>query len=183
MTPFDYVSVILSVVVSLAFTHLLTGIVRLIQARDVKISFVHAAWIGLLLFWCVDYWFSTWQLHKAEVWTLGFVAFLLLMATVLYIACGLAIPAETESGAGVNLRTFHDTNRRRYLGALFCYQALSIFGNLAIGPLQSAAYVNIGQLALVGVAWTWGDRRVQIVAVAAMWLLTGWYAYRYIPVL
>jgi len=96
VNTFEYVSVIFSVVVSLAFTHLLAGMVRLIHARGVKFSFVHAGWIALLVFWCVDYWFSVWHLRDAETWTLGFVSFLLLMATVLYIACGLAVPTESE---------------------------------------------------------------------------------------
>ena len=153
------------------------------QRGRVYVSIVHAGWIGLLLFWCVDYWFSTWQLRAADVWTLGFVAFLLLMATVLYVACGLAVPGESELKDGADLVGFHSVNRRRYLGALFIYQALSIFGNMAIGPLQSAAFVNIGQLTLVGAAWLWPDRRVQLGAVAAMYVLTGWYAVHYIPAL
>lgn len=181
MTPFDYVSVILSVVVSLAFTHLLTGVVRLIQVRHVRFSFVYAGWIGLLLFWCVDYWFSVWQLHKADVWTLGFVVFLLLLATTLYVACGLAIPHATGSSDSVDLEAFHDTNRQRYLGALFAYHGLSIFGNLAIAPLESAAFVSVAELAIIAVAWTWADRRIQMVAMIAMWLLNIWYAYKFIP--
>jgi hypothetical protein len=60
---------------------------------------------------------------------------------------------------------------------------LGIFANLLIGPLQSAAFINIGQIAVVAAAWTWGDRRIQLIAVAAEWHLTGLYAYHYIPVL
>lgn len=183
MTTFEYVSVLLSIVVSLAFTHVLAGVVRLIHARGVKFSLLYAGWISLLLFWCVDYWFSVWQLRHANVWTLGFVAFLLLMATVLYVACGLAVPAEAELEHGAHLEAFHNANRRRYLGALFAYQVLSIFGNLSIAPLQSAALVNVGQIILVGLAWTWGDRRVQVVALTMMYLLTAWYAFKYIPAL
>lgn len=183
MTTFEYVSVILSVVVSLAFTHLLAGVVRLFQVPGVKVSFVYVGWLGLLLFWCVDYWFSLWQARNADVWTLGFVAFLLLLATVLYLACGLAAPSEAELANGKDLTEFHAINRRRYLGVLFVYQILSIFGNLTIAPLQSAAFVNVGQLALIGAAWAWGGRRVQIGAVTLMWLLTGWYAFKYIPAL
>ncbi len=168
---------------SLAFTHLLAGVVRLLHARNVKFSLVYAGWIGLLVFWCVDYWFSVWQLREADVWTLGFVAFLLLMATVLYVACGLAVPSEAESKDGADLAEFHTANRRRYLAALFAYQVLSIFGNMAIAPLQSAALVNVGQIALVGAAWLWPDRRVQIAALAMMYVLTGWYASHYIPAL
>ncbi len=183
MTTFEYVSVILTVVVSLAFAHLLTGVVRLLHARGVKFSLVYAGWIGLLIFWCVDYWFSTWQLRGADVWSLGFVVFLVLMATVLYIACGFAVPAEAELKDGADLAALHDANRRRFLGALFVYQVLSIFGNLAIAGMQSASLVNIGQIAIIGAAWLWPDRRLQLSAVIAMWLLTGWYALEYIPAL
>jgi len=181
MTPFDYVSVILSVVISLAFTHVLTGIVRLIQARDVKVSLVWAGWIGLMLFWCVDYWFSVWQLHKADVWTLGFVVFLLLMATALYIACGLAMPTETARDEQIDLQAFHDTNRRRYLAALFAYHGLAIFGNLSIAPLESAALISVAELAIIVAAWTWSDRRIQATAVSIMWAVNIWYAWSFIP--
>jgi hypothetical protein len=181
MTPFDYVSVILSVVISLAFTHVLTGIVRLIQARDVKVSLVWAGWIGLMLFWCVDYWFSTWQLHKADVWTLGFVGFLLLMATALYIACGLAMPSEAGHDERIDLQAFHNTNRRRYLAALFGYHGLAIFGNLSIAPLESAALVSVAELAIIAAAWTWNDNRIQAAAVIAMWAVNIWYAWNFIP--
>ncbi|ANP47448.1 hypothetical protein [Candidatus Viadribacter manganicus] len=184
MATFEYVSVLLSIVVSLAFTHLLAGAVRLIQARGVKFSVAYAGWFWLLLFWCIDYWFSVWHLRDANmVWSLGFVAFLLLMATVLYVACGLATPGDHQSSQDADLNAFHNANRRKFLAALFVYQVLSIFGNLAIGPLQAAAWVNIGQLTLIGAAWLWGGSRTQIVAVALMWLLTGWYAYTFIPAL
>jgi hypothetical protein len=147
----------------------------------VKISLVWAGWISLMLFWCVDYWFSTWQLHKADVWTLGFVAFLLLMATALYIACGLAMPAETGSGDAIDLQEFHDNNRKRYLGALFGYHGLAIFGNLAITPLESAALISIAELGIIATAWTWDDRRIQAAAVIAMWAVNIWYAWNFIP--
>ena len=183
MTTFEYVSVILSVVVSLAFTHLLTGVARIIQTPGVRFSFAYAGWLALLVFWCVDYWFSLWQSRNADVWTFGYVAFLLLMATVLYLACGLATPGEAELANRKDLAEFHALNRRKFLGALLVYQVLSIFGNLAIASLQSAALVNVGQLALIAAAWVWGGRRVQIGAVTLMALLTGWYAVKYIPAL
>lgn len=183
MNTFEYVSVIFTVVVSLAFTHLLAGVVRLIQTRGVKFSFVHASWIALLVFCCVDYWFSIWHLRDAETWTLGFVAFLLLMATVLYVACGLALPREGEVADGLDLNAFYLTNRRRFLSALFVYQLLSIFGNLAIAPLQLAGLVNVGLLLVIAAAWTWPDRRIQMAAVALMTLITAWYAVTFIGAL
>ncbi len=84
---------------------LLVGVVRLIHAPGIKFSLAYLGWIGLLVFWRVDYWFSLWQSRNADIWTLGFVAFLLLMATVLYVACGCAgifnAPFALESYAKV----------------------------------------------------------------------------------
>ena len=183
MNTFEYVSVLLSIVVSLALTHLISSVVRLVQARGTRFSFIYAGWFVLLLFWCVDYWFSLWQSRNEDVWTLGFVSFLLLMATVLYAACGLAVPTEAEAADGVDLTVFHTTYRRRYLGVLILYQVLSIAGNLAIAPLQAAALVNVGQIVLIAAAWLWPDRRVQAGAVILTCLLTGWYALEFIPAL
>jgi len=183
MNTFEYVSVIFSVVVSLAFTHLLSGVVRLIHARGVKFSLAYAGWVLLLVFWCVDYWFSVWHARGIEIWTLPFVALLLLMATALYIACGLAMPNEVDAKDGIDLAAFHEANRRRFLGAVIAYELLMIFGNLAIASLESAALINVGQLVLTAAAWLWSDRRVQLGAVALIWLLTGWYAHNFIPTL
>lgn len=54
---------------------------------------------------------------------------------------------------------------------------------IAIAPLQLAGWVNVGQLVIIGAAWIWPDRRVQIGAVVLMALLTGWYAVTFIAVL
>lgn len=105
------------------------------------------------------------------------------MATVLYVACGLAVPAEGEITEGTDLNAFYNTNRRKFMSVLFAYQLLSIGGNLAIAPLQLAGWVNVGQLAIIGAAWLWPDRRVQIGAVALMAALTAWYAITFISVL
>lgn len=182
MTTFEYVSVLLAIVISLAFTHLVMGMVRLIQSRGVKLSFVYLGWVGLLLFFCVDYWLSIWHARNADIWTLAFVAFLLLMVTVLYATCAFAVP-EAAVSDGVNLDEFHRANRRKYLGALFVYTVLGFVGNLIISSLQLAMIVSAGQLVLIGVAWSWRDRRVQIAVLAAMYALTGWYAVTFIGAL
>lgn len=182
MTTFEYVSVLLAIVISLAFTHLVMGMVRLIQSKGVKLSFVYLGWIGILLFLCVDYWFSIWHARNADIWTLAFVAFLLLMITVLYATCGFAVP-EAAVSDGVNLDDFHRNNRRKYLGALFVYTALGFVGNFIIASLQLAMLVSVTQLVLIGIAWAWSDRRVQIAALVGMYAVTGWYAVTFIGAL
>lgn len=181
MTTFEFVSVLLSIVVSLAFTHLLTGAARLIAAEGVKLSLVHVAWMGLLTLSSVDYWFSLWQARNVEVWSLGYVMLWLALATALYVASWLAVPSEAQVQAGADLANFHDTRRRKYLGAFFVYMAFGLIGNLTVATLESASLVSMCLLVLIAIAWIWSDRRVQIATVVIFYVVFGWYAMTYIP--
>lgn len=183
MSTFEFVSVLLSIVVSLAFAHLLTGIARLVQAQGVKFSLLYAAWMGLLLFCCVDYWFSLWQLRGTEVWTLGFVAFWLVLATMLYLATWLIVPTERAVEGGIDLSAWHDANRRKYIGALFLYQTLGVAANLSVASLSAAVWLTFPALAAMVAAWLWRDRRIQYAALAVIVFMTAWYASQYVAVL
>ena len=50
MTPFEYVSVLLSIVVSLALAHLLIGIAKMIKVGIRRWSIPLLGWIGLMSF-------------------------------------------------------------------------------------------------------------------------------------
>ena len=50
MTPFEYVSVLLSIVVSLALAHLLIGIAKMIKVGISRWSIPLLSWIGLMSF-------------------------------------------------------------------------------------------------------------------------------------
>lgn len=58
---------------------------------------------------------------------------------------------------------------------------LSIFGNLSIAPLESAALVSVAELVILAVAWAWSDHRIQASAVIAKWGVNIWYAWNFIP--
>jgi hypothetical protein len=183
VTTFEYVSVLLSIVVSLAFAHMLAGLARIIQAKVAKLSWVYIAWMGLLIFTCVDYWFSLWHARTTDNWSLGYVSFWLLLATILYLTTWLAVPPENATTQAVDLDAFYDANRRNILGAFGAYHAIGLFGNLSVATLQSAAIVSIVLVALIGAAWMWRDRRVQIFAVSATYVLVAWYALTFVSAL
>jgi hypothetical protein len=183
MTTFEFVSVLLSIVVSLAFAHLLTGIARLVQAQGVRFSLFYAGWMGVFLFCCLDYWFSLWQIRGTNVWTLGYVVFWLVLATMLYLATWLIVPTERAVENGIDLAAYHDANRRKYLAALFVYQTLGVAANLSVASLSAAAWLAIPGLASLAIAWLWRDRRVQFAALSVYILMTAWYASQYVAVL
>jgi hypothetical protein len=182
MSTFEFVSVLLSIVVTLAFTHLLTGIARLINAKDVKFSLVWAGWIGALLFGCVDYWFSLWQARATAVWSLAYVVFWLLLATALYLTAWLAVP-EFDRHERVDLVAFHEGSRRKYLGALIIVSLLGSGMNLTVETFRSVVPTTAAWLAVIAAAWLWRGRWVQLAALAAYYAMLVWYALNYIPAL
>ncbi|MFT3726266.1 MAG: hypothetical protein QM759_00365 [Terricaulis sp.] len=183
MTTFEFVSVLLSMVVSLAFAHLLTGIARLLQTKIVNPSLPYIGWIGIFLFGCVDYWFSLWQARTTPVWTMAYVLFFLAVGAMLYLTVWLTVPGERDVAEDIDLTKFHQTHRRKFLGVYAIYTVMGLIANLSIGSLESAALVSAAQLVLIGIAYAWRDERVQLAAIAAMYATTGWYVLHYVAAL
>jgi len=184
MTPFEYVSVLLSIVISLALTHLLIGITKIIKAGVSRWSIPLIGWIGFLSFLCVDYWFSTWHARAVPVWSLGFVSFLLVLGAALFITCWILVP-EVDVTEPVDLAAHYTFIRRKFLGGLVIYLALGHMANLVLTGFQAWAVKLLGlaQVSLVVIAWAWESPRIQIAVLAAMYLLGVWYALNFIPAL
>ena len=184
MTPFEYVSVLLSMVVSIAFAHLLIGITKIIKAGVSRWSIPLLGWIGFMIFLCIDYWFSVWGARNDSVWSLGFVCFLLLVAAVLFVGCWMIVP-EIDGKEPVDLTGHYAAIRRKFLICLIIYVALGQLANLGLAGFQSTSIklVGVGQLGLIITAWFLESPRVQLVAVAAMYVLMVWYALNFIPAL
>jgi hypothetical protein len=184
MTSFEYVSVLLSIVVSLALAHLLIGVAKVIKVGASRFSVPLLGWVGYLAFGCVDYWFSVWHAHSEAVWSLGFVSFLLLLGATLFVTCWLVVP-DFEGSEPIDLATFHSENRRKFLAGMLLYNVLGMIANQMLPGFQSweMTLLSVGQLFSLGAAWVWDSRRVQLAAVALMYLLTAWYAVNFIPAL
>ena len=159
---FEYVSVLLSMVVALAVTHLLAGIAAIIRAKVTRYSFVHLTWVGVLLFSCVDFWLSMWGLRSTEVWSLAYILYLLVLSTLLYLSCYLVMPV-VRAGDSIDLVAFNETNRQRYLGTYLIYCALAAVANLTVAGFADALVFNVLAVTLVGSAWVRRNARVQVV--------------------
>lgn len=179
MSTFEFVSVLLSIVVSLALAHLLTAIARMLQAKDLKVSFVLAGWIGVALFTCIDYWFSLWHARETAVWSLGYVFLWLLAATSVYLFAWLVVPEGKLDG--VDLRAYHDESRRKYLPLYGAYVLCGVFINMTIAAFQELTSwtVLIWFVPLV-VAWIWRNAWAQIAALLAIWLMLAQYAVQFL---
>jgi len=180
--PFDYVAVLLSIVISLALAHLLTGIAHMIQDGVRRFSIPLAQWILFSLFLCVDYWFYVWHLHGETLWSLPYVGLLLAQASMIFVAARLIVPAASDNSA-IDMTAFFERNRRKYMAVVIALAAVNEFINLSLpgfGSLQVALLVG-AWIVLFSVGWVSPSTRVQLAVAAANVLLTVYYAVTFVP--
>jgi hypothetical protein len=184
MRPFEYISVLLSVVISFALVHLLNGIAHVIENGFRRFSIPLAQWIAFCLFLCVDYWFTVWHARDEMAWTLGYVFQLLLQGAVIYIASGLIVPAPVTDEP-IDLTTFFERNRRKFMGVLVVLAVINEATNLTLEGFSSLVLglMVIAWVVLFTVAWIWKSQSVQLAVAVANVVLTAYYAVKFVPTL
>lgn len=170
MTASEHVLILLSLVVSLALAHLLSGIARLIHARNVRWSWLHGAWMLLVFVLLVDFWISVWQLRLQETWNILQVFFWMTMATIQYLIAALVVPDKVPE-SGISLADFHERNRSRYIGLFFINLGFAIAANLMLEGFSSANYINFTGIALLAAAGFARQRWLQWVGTIGMYAI------------
>ena len=90
---FEYLTVLVSVVVGLTATPFLTNVVRIIHVRgNVRISWEQLLWSVTILIWTVAFWWFTFVLARQSQWTFPLFVLLLAYATLLYVLMALLFP-------------------------------------------------------------------------------------------
>lgn len=179
MTTFEFVSVLLSLVVSLALAHVLTGMARMLVAKGMKFSFVLFGWMAVALFDCVDLWFSLWAARDTAVWSLGYVLLWLAAAIAIYLFAWVVVPEGKLDG--VDLRAYHDENRRKFLPLAASYLVVDFLINMTVAQFQSlVSFEAVIFYMPIVVAWIWPNRWVQFGAVALIWFLLIRYAVQFL---
>jgi hypothetical protein len=132
MTPFEYVTVLISIVLGLGITQIVTGIADLIQQWDrVKVYWVHVLWIVIVFFLMVQEWWSTYELRQFESLRLPTFFFVLLYPIDLFILARIIFPAVQPDGE-VDLQRFYYANYRRFFLWASPLPALSLLNNVLV---------------------------------------------------
>ena len=59
MSTFEYLGVLISVLLGLAITHLVMGVASIVQNRDsTKAYWVHLLWVANTVIWINQYWWT-----------------------------------------------------------------------------------------------------------------------------
>jgi hypothetical protein len=115
MSLFEYLGVLISVVMGLGITHLLTGVSKMIQHRDsVRLYWVHTAWAAnILVYILVIWWGMFWWSSLAE-WTFFNFLFVTLYAITLFLLAAMLYPWDLRSD--FDFREYFFKNRAWFFG-------------------------------------------------------------------
>jgi hypothetical protein len=113
MTTFEYIAVLVSIIVGLGITHLLAGVGRVIgNPGRAKVYWVHLLWTFYLFVYFVAFWWWEFQLSTVENWTVQLYLFLVLYAILLYLLCVILYPAEYPA----DFRDYFYSRRKWFFG-------------------------------------------------------------------
>lgn len=98
MNHFEYVMVLISIIIGLGIAHILLGlggIVDRLTGRGDRLrpSVAHAAWLAHTFLWLVLFWWWQFRLEVIwEEWTIGVYFFLVMYAVVLFLIAVILVP-------------------------------------------------------------------------------------------
>jgi hypothetical protein len=113
---FEYLSVLVSIVIALGMSEVVSTWGRLLRQRnEVKFSLIHAGWSSFMLVFMAQLWWGLWNYRLVADWT--FLSLLLLLSLSLSIVlAALAITPSDCVAPGLDLHAFFFANRRLFFG-------------------------------------------------------------------
>lgn len=180
MTPYEYLTVFVSVVTGLAIVHLLGGISLILDTRVKEhLDWIHGVWTGNVLVTTLLVWWFNFGLTEVRVWSLPHFLTLVAYSVVLYLLAALLYPVRGSEV--VDFRAHFEANRPRFFLLALAFQ----FVDLADAVLERRALgtdwntLHLVSVAVFGaaflVAMRTSDRRFHG-ALAITWLVVclGW---------
>ena len=144
MTDFEFLSVLVSIVVGLALTRLLGGVGRAYQHRnEYALDGVHLAWSLTVFFVIVLNWWVFLLWRDFEPWTFATFFLVILWTTTMYM---MAVALYPESGQESGARERFASNRTWLLTTFLAFLVLDI----GITWIRDAAIPSLGFLIYVG---------------------------------
>lgn len=168
MKPFDYLTVLISIVMGLAIANLLSGAVRLMHARHrLRVFWPSIVWAIVLFVVTVQHWWSEFSLHDMTTWTFGGFLGTLMIPVDLFLLCALVFPHRDDHDDEIDLRAWYFKNRRGFYLLLITLAPLSYIEELLTKGSVHKAPLETALLAIMALALLPGliSRRPRVHAV------------------
>ncbi len=170
MSIFDYLMVLLSVVLSLGLVHLLNGIASLFHSRTrVLWSSVYLLWMVEVLILHFDFWVYTWSMNARTEYTVGEIGLVFLLVSAIYLTATALVPKFPARGT-INLYVTWQRIRIEFLAVYLAYLGLILVLNLISFRTWEAMMMNnlfyvFPYIILAGLALAFPNKHVQRLAV------------------
>jgi len=181
VSRFEYLSVLISIIIALGINEVLMSWGRLIRnRRSVRFYWLHGFWSAFVLFLMIQFWWGFWNYRVVENWS-----FLNLMTAVLeamtLVLCAIQLMPGRASRAGIDLRERYFDSRRPFfiLGALTILQmAITDISMIGIPIIHPENFVRLAAICLAGLlAWSPNPKLHEFIPVIALLNLAAFLFY------
>ena len=125
MDMFEYVMVMVSIIVGLAITHLLQGLVEIAQRpRPMRLRSIHLVWVVYMLTSVAFFWWWQFKLQLLPEWTFQAYLFVLGYAAILYVMGTLLFPKVLDPD--FDLDAFFYDRRGWFFGVAALYFVVDV---------------------------------------------------------
>jgi hypothetical protein len=132
MTPFEYVTVLISIILGLGITQIVTGVADLVNQQErVKIYWPHLLWVVIIFVLHIQEWWATFELRQFDTWRLPTFLFVVLYPINLFILARLLFPLGLSNEV-IDLKEFYYKNFKKIFGWSIILPLLSLITNVII---------------------------------------------------
>jgi len=156
MSPFEYVVVLISIILGMGITQIVSGLASIIHRWEkVKIYWPHLILIVLVFVLHIQEWWVAYDMRHYDYWRLPTFLFIILYPVNLYILARILFPV-TWRGREIDLKEFYFKNYRRIFLFTITMDVLGIIDNVVNGgyQLHEQAVQFIVLSILLFVAWS-----------------------------
>ena len=159
MSPFEFITVFVSLIVGFALSHILRAVSDLYEIRDrVKTYWLNSLWVVTVIMWSIFTWWGLWMLSIERIdWTYAQYWFLVMNVSSIYFFTTLVLPKATDEGT-IDLENHYFSVHKAFFSivafSLFSSAVVnySLFGEPLIGPMTIMP--SIVGCAAIGAAFT-----------------------------
>ena len=144
MSPFEYIVVLISIILGMGITQLLTGLSSIVlRWNTVKIYWPHAVVTLLIFILHIQDWWATWELQSIKLWYLPLFLFIIFYPVNLYVLTRILFPLRW--GKSTDLKEFYFQNFRKIYLFMIFLPIHAILSNLFIsGHPFSSQLLQVG---------------------------------------
>ena len=191
MDSFEYIMVLVSIVVGFGITHILAAIGSAIHrirghGPPIRLELTYLCWVGTMFVWLISFWWWEFKFSKLDIeWAVGLYLFIIGYAVCLYLASVVLVPSRME-GVDDSYEYFFK-GRKWFFSLLTLVVLIDVVDTYLKGPNRILQPIYVVQIFLFLVLCMTGAftkrRQLQLVTAVTFFLIQLAYLLVELPLL